>query len=110
MIGKYAAENGNAATVKHFKASHNIGESTVRSFKIKYLQEIEKNRKSGNASSSVTKIGTKKRGRPLTLGELDKEVQQYILALHPAAAPVNGETVIPTAEGIVIARDRSLLC
>ena len=27
-IGKYAVENGNAATVKKFKATHDIGEST----------------------------------------------------------------------------------
>ena len=30
VIGKYAAENGNAATIKKFKASHDIEESTVR--------------------------------------------------------------------------------
>ena len=32
-IGRYAAENGNAASVKKFKTSHDVGESTVRSFK-----------------------------------------------------------------------------
>ena len=32
-IGKYAAENGNTAAIKRFKASHDIGESTVQLFK-----------------------------------------------------------------------------
>ena len=32
-IARYAAQNGNSAAVKKFKASHNVGESTVRSFK-----------------------------------------------------------------------------
>ena len=33
-IGKYAAENGNASAVKHFKQAHpGLGESTVRYFK-----------------------------------------------------------------------------
>ena len=35
-IGHYASENGNAAAVKKFRATHNVGESTVRSFKKKY--------------------------------------------------------------------------
>ena len=32
-IGRYATENGNAATVKKFKASHSIGETPMRLFK-----------------------------------------------------------------------------
>ena len=32
-IARYAAQNGNSAAVKKFKASHNVGESTVRSIK-----------------------------------------------------------------------------
>ena len=32
-IGRYAAENGNAKAVKKFKATHDVGESTVRLFK-----------------------------------------------------------------------------
>ena len=37
-IGKFATENGNTAAVKRFKVSHNVGESTVRNCKIKYLR------------------------------------------------------------------------
>ena len=35
-IGKYAAENGNAASIKRFKASHGIEESIVRLFRKHY--------------------------------------------------------------------------
>ena len=35
-IGRYASENGNAAAVKKFRATHNVGERTVQSFKKKY--------------------------------------------------------------------------
>ena len=41
-IGRYAAENRNAAAVKKFKTSHDVGESTVRLFKKQYLDEIKK--------------------------------------------------------------------
>ena len=43
-IGKYAAEYRNAAAVKKFKAAFNVGESTVRSFKKKYIEELKKRR------------------------------------------------------------------
>ena len=32
-IARYAAENGNGAAVKKFKATHDVGERTVRLFK-----------------------------------------------------------------------------
>ena len=35
-IVRYAAENGNAATIKRFKESHDIGDSTVQLFKKPY--------------------------------------------------------------------------
>ena len=37
MIGKYAAENGNAVAMQRFKASQDIRESTVRLFKKRHL-------------------------------------------------------------------------
>ena len=43
-IGKYAAENGNAAAIKKFKGDFDrkLGESTVHLFKQKYHQELLK--------------------------------------------------------------------
>ena len=51
----------------------------------------------------------KKRGRPLTLGDIDREVQSYIKALRAAGTPISAPLIIAAAEGIVIARDRTLL-
>ena len=41
MIGKYTAENGNAAAIKKYKASHEITESTVPLFKKIYHQIMQ---------------------------------------------------------------------
>ena len=40
-IGRYAAENGNASAVKKYRATYNVGESTVRLFKKMYLKEVK---------------------------------------------------------------------
>ena len=40
--GRYTGENGNAAAVKKFRTTHGIGESTVRFFKKRYVEEIKK--------------------------------------------------------------------
>ena len=46
MIGKYAAENGNASAVKHFKHTHpDLHESMVRYFKEWYYKVLSEQRK-----------------------------------------------------------------
>ena len=53
-IGRYAAENGNAMAQKHFKSKYpELGESTVRSFKQKYLSLV------ASGKSTVTSIPNK---------------------------------------------------
>ena len=48
---------------------------------------------------------------PLTLGVIDREVQaySYIKALRKAGTPVSIQVVLAAAEGIVMARDSTLL-
>ena len=75
---------------------------------MKYLDELKKHRKCGNASLPVMSIGTKNHGRPLTLGDL--EVQKYVTALRQASVPISGEIVLAAAEGIVIAKDGGHIC
>ena len=53
-----------------------LSESTVRSFRSKSLDCLQKMKRGGDFSD-VTSIVSKKRGRPLTLGKLDCEVQLY---------------------------------
>ena len=73
-VGKYAAENGNTAALRKFRSElPNLGESTVRFFKKCYLNEVQ-----NSSGAAVTNIPSRKRGRPLTLGEIDEEVQKFI--------------------------------
>lgn len=55
-ICRYAPEHGNAAAVKKFKATHDVGERTVRSFKKKYmyLDKISKKQIAGTEAQQVT--------------------------------------------------------
>ena len=64
-IGRYAAENGTAATVRKLKSDvPDLGESTVRVFKRKYLDAL----KIYAVDAEVTTIPSKKHGKPLALG------------------------------------------
>ena len=104
-VGKYAAENGNAAALRKFKAEiPNLGESTVRFFKKRYLDELRV-----SPGVPVTTIASRKRGRPLTLGEIDEEVQKFIRALRKAGTAINTAVILAAAEVIVTSRDRTLL-
>ena len=103
-IGKYAAENGNTSAQKHFKEKFpELGESTVRSFKQKYLSLV------AGGKSSIASIPTKRMGRPLALGDLDQEVQKYIRALRAAGTAISVPLVLAAAQGIIDAKDRTLL-
>ena len=85
-IGRYAAEHGNSAAVKKFKSDfeQGLGESTVRVFKNRYLEELKEAKETlavGKAPA-VKEIAVKTRGRPLLVGEFDADIQRYIKALR----------------------------
>ena len=76
-IGKYAAECGNAAALrKYHREVPDHGESTVRLFKKRYLEQLR-----ASPNTEVTSIASRKRGRPLALGDVDQDVQKFITAL-----------------------------
>ena len=107
-IGKYAVENGNAATVKKFKATHDIGESTVRFFKRRYLEEIKKNKNPD--TTDVRSVPVLKRGRKVMLGEeLDEKVKTYVQVLRSNGAPIGSSVVMAVGLGMIRAHDRTLL-
>ena len=109
-VGRYAAEHGNAAAVKKFKATLDIGESTVRVFKKTYLQEVKKLWVAGTDLDEIKSLPACKRGRKLFLGdELDCRVQKYDKALCNAGTPLGSSIVTAAVEGIVKATDRTLL-
>ena len=57
-IGKYASENGNAAAIRKFKPDYpNLSESTVRTFKTKYQEELKKAEKDKQSKSTFQRLG-----------------------------------------------------
>ena len=100
-IAKYAADNSNAAALRHYsKEIPGLGESTIRLFKKQYLAALAKK---NEGREDINSLPAKKHGRPSTLGALDEKVQNYLQSLRKAGAPINA------AEGIVKAVDSSLL-
>ena len=85
MIGKYAAENGPTSAAKHYTAvwGIKINKSTARRLKKEYLEKLkeeisENRRKQADASDTeehkdepivISELETKRRGRPVRLGE-----------------------------------------
>ena len=62
-IAKYAYEHGNAAAIKKFMPQFNLPESTVRSFKKRYLEELANIRKAGVEVGELTMVPARKKGR-----------------------------------------------
>ena len=60
--------------MKKFKANiegGQLGEITVRLFKKRYFEELKKAKHSGATVPEVKSIASRKRGRPLTLGDTE---------------------------------------
>ena len=78
IIGKYASENGPIAAVRKFNSKFaNLNESTARTFRDKYEEQITVAKKKGTVTEKS--IISEKRGRPLLLGGIDEMVQKYQL-------------------------------
>ena len=75
------------------------------------MEELKQQRKQyPDKDVAVVSLPTKPQGRPLLLGqELDKAVQDYIEALRVAGGVVNSTIIVAAANGIVSAKDPSLL-
>ena len=105
-IGKYAAENGHAATARKFSSNEKpLNESTVRRFCKRYKDELQKStqekRKMKKELSSLPS------GRSLMLGSLDEMVQKYIRAYRSRGRLVNSIISISIAK-VLIARNPQL--
>lgn len=110
LIGKRAAEMGVTSTIRHFKEKFSdrpLKESTVRTWKNKYVDELKEAKEKGG---KVEKLSSRSRGHPLLLGkELDNQVQAYIKSLGDAGAVINSAITIGVAEGIIKKQHSSLL-
>ena len=89
-IGKYAAENGNINTVRKFNLEFpRLSESTARSFKKKYYEQLRERSKEELDKSQTIPRYSQKTGRPLLLGELDEMVRKYLLTLSKRGGVIN---------------------
>ena len=83
---------------------YNSSEALCQGVSKQYQADLKK----VGSEEEITQL-TKKRGGPLTLGNFNEKVQQYIRALRKAGTPVNDGLVLAAAEGIVKATDHTLL-
>ena len=110
-IGKYSFLHGAAAVAKPFSklCGSEINDSTVKSIKKAYLEELRKRPRSEN-SEDITAIPTKKRGRKLLLGEdLDMKVQVHLRKVRKGGFTVSARIVLSAAQGILLKRNFSPL-
>ena len=100
-IGKYALENGNSRAIKHFLSQFpNLKESTVRSFKKAYREELEKQQKK-TIPQPVTAITAKPKGRPPLLLDLDEKLIKFLKAVRAKGGVVNIHVVRATAKALI---------
>ncbi len=97
--------NGIVSAVEHFskELDVNLKESTVRTWKAKYLAEVRLRKKADDGTPlSVTSLPQKKRGRPLMLGEsLDTEVKHYLTAVRKGGGVITTAITMASATAIV---------
>ena len=114
-VAKYAAIHGTAAAIRTFKKEMpevTLKESTVRTWRDSYQAELKKRTcgQAGLDNTTIKQLPSKKRGRPMLLGdELDRQVQAYLLRLREAGCVVNSAIVLGAARGIVMKHDSNLL-
>ena len=68
-------------------------------FKKRYIEELKKANLGEATVPEVKSITSRKRGRPLTLGDVDTTVQAYIKALRKAGTPVNVNIILGCCGG-----------
>lgn len=106
-IGKYAAETGVTACIRHFKSKGkftDLKESTVRGWMNAYKKEMK------TAGKSVTTLSEKRKGRPLLIGEeLEDQVKSFLCGVRSSGGVINAPITVAVARGIVTTKDANLL-
>ena len=98
-IGRYACENGVAATLRHFKRTKGITlkESSVRDWKKLYLSEvaaIQQSKVGTGEPVTIVELPEKPKGRPPLLGvKLDQKVQLLIKDIRLRGACINSDVI-----------------
>ena len=76
----------------------------MRLFKKRYYDELLV-----SSGSAVTAIPLRKRGRLLTLGNIDEDVQKFIRGMRKAGTPINSTNILAAARSIIVSKDHTLL-
>ena len=94
--------------------STDIKESSVSTWKYKYVEELDHKRKAGDFKASgevvINTLPLKKRSHPLLLGsELDDQGKCYIKDARVVVTPIDTTVVMTSGEAIVRKTDKNLL-
>ena len=112
---KYAIKNGNQAAIRRYSKEFctEIKQNTLSTWKSKYLNEIKEHHKARVYDKLgeivVSSLLSKKRGRPLLLGDkLDKQAQSYIHATRNGKGVVTTIVALAAGEDIVRHHNKNL--
>ena len=107
--GQFVNENGNSKALSHFKRKFpGLKESTVRTFKKQHQEELKRAKHEKRSPSKVIK--SKKRGRPLLLGGLDKMIHTFLRSTRAHGGVVNTAVAIAVADALVKRYPEQELC
>lgn len=75
-----------------------------------YVNERRRNRDNYDDNESISSLPTKKRGKPLLLGEcMDTMVQKYLQKVREAGGVVTARIALAAARAIILTQDRTKL-
>jgi transposase-like protein len=96
-IARSTYEIGVTNTIRKLSKQYSdksLKESTVRTWMNKYKNELETRKKAGIVDS-ISRLPSKRRGRPLILTrEFDQQVQNYVYALRDKGSVVNSAIIM----------------
>ena len=111
-IGKYSCQYGAAEAARHFsrKLGSKVRESSVKSIKKAYLEELRKRPRNDDGEEPISVLPVKKRGRKVLLGDdLDQKVQIYLRKVREGGGAVSARIVSAAARGILLKYNPSML-
>lgn len=90
------------AALRKFKSDYpNLNESTIRSFKTKYQDDLKKAEREKREPNKTIEKYSSRTGRPLLLGELDSMVQTYLIAQSKKGCVINKSIADATTRALI---------
>jgi len=105
QIGRYAADHGVAAIVRHYTKmypTYKVKESSVHMWRDKYREDLQIRKEEGR-EMVVKKLPYKKRGRPLLLRDyLDGQLWAYVIEICQMGLVINTSVLIAVVKELVL--------